>query len=490
MTKTWSAQQTAIFNFFATGTGNLVVRARAGTGKTTTIVEAVAHAPASEKVLLAAFNKKIAEELTARISAPNCDAKTLHGLGFAYIRRQWSNVKVDASVDFDRARGACGKDAPDEIVKLVVKLASLLKACAPLSTDTDRAIEIAENFDCTPDETWEEEGWTVVDVAKAAITARDFAKTRDDFGRISFDDMIFIPVACGFAKPWYTLVVIDEAQDMNASQLMLAQMACKKDGRIVVVGDDCQAIYGFRGADADGIDRLKSELHAAELGLKTTYRCAKKIVAVAQEYVPDFVAGDSNPEGVVDSITEDSEEFFRAAKPGDFVLSRKNAPLMSICLGFLRRGVRARIEGRDVAAGLRAIVKSVKAKSIPNFIEKVGTWAKKSIARAQKLTHESARTNKIAAIEDQRDMLIALVEGCTGMDEAMNRIDTLFGDTEPGNKPAAVVCSSVHRSKGLEAERVFVLRSTIKDNSREERNIAYVASTRAKSQLTWIVSGQ
>ncbi|HEV3059725.1 MAG TPA: ATP-dependent helicase [Vicinamibacterales bacterium] len=487
MTKTWSSQQTDIFDFFANGTGNLVVRARAGTGKTTTIIEACGHAPASEKILLAAFNKKIAEGLTARVAAPNVEAKTLHGLGFAYIRRQWSNVKVDASVDFDRAAGAAGKSAPDEMVRLVAKLASLLKACAPLTTDPEVVIGIAEEFDCVPDETWEEEGWTTDSVAACAITARDFAKTRDADGRISFDDMIFIPVACGFARPWYTLVVIDEAQDMNASQLMLAQAACKKTGRIVVVGDDCQAIYGFRGADADGIDRLKNELSAKELGLKTTYRCAKNIVEVAQKYVPDFESG-SPYLGIVDEMAAGSEDFFKAAQPGDFVLSRKNAPLMAICLGFLRRGVRARIEGRDVAAGLRAIVKSVKAKSIPNFIEKVGTWAGKQIARAKKLTNESARSNKIAAIEDQRDMLIALVEGCTGMDEAMNRIDTLFGDTTPGTTPAAVVCSSVHRSKGLEAERVFVLQNTIKDSNREEKNIAYVAYTRAKNHLTMLVT--
>lgn len=484
-TKTWSPQQQNIFTFFRNGTGNLVVRARAGTGKTTTIVEACAHAPASEKILLAAFNKKIANELTARVSAPNVEAKTLHGLGFAYIRRQWNNVKVDASVDFDRAAIACGKSAPDEMVKLVVKLASLLKAIEPLTTDVERAVEIAEEFDVVPDESFEEEGWTTDSVAACAITARDAAKTRDADGRISFDDMIFIPVACGFARPWYSLVVIDEAQDMNASQLLLARAACKAAGRIVVVGDDCQAIYGFRGADADGIDRLKSELHATELGLKTTYRCAKNIVAVAQKYVPDFESG-SVYLGIVDELSAGSEAFFAAAKPGDFVLSRKNAPLMSICLGFLRRGVRARIEGRDVAAGLRAIVKSVKARSIPNFIEKVGTWAGKGIARAKKLTHEGARTNKIAMIEDQRDMLIALVEGCASVDEAMARIDTLFGDTVPGATENAVVCSSVHRAKGLEADRVFVLQSTIKDSTREERNIAYVAITRAKTHLTWL----
>ena len=49
MENTWSKQQTAIFDFFARGKGNLVVRARAGTGKTTTILEACGHAPHKDR---------------------------------------------------------------------------------------------------------------------------------------------------------------------------------------------------------------------------------------------------------------------------------------------------------------------------------------------------------------------------------------------------------------------------------------------------------
>ena len=62
MTHKWSEQQESIFGWFREGEGNLVVRARAGTGKTTTIIEAITYAP-EEKILLAAFNRKIADEL-------------------------------------------------------------------------------------------------------------------------------------------------------------------------------------------------------------------------------------------------------------------------------------------------------------------------------------------------------------------------------------------------------------------------------------------
>lgn len=482
MEKNWSTQQKAIFEFFANGRGNLVVRARAGTGKTTTIIEAVNYAGHESAILLAAFNKRIATELSKRLAAPNVEAKTLHGLGFAFIRRQWTNVKVDAAVDVDRARAACGgKNAPDEIVGLVKKLAALLKNMSPFVMSLDDVADIASMFDCTPDVDWAPQGWDLDAVCDAAVRARDAAKDRDEAGRISFDDMIFIPLANNFARPWFSMVVVDETQDMNYAQLLLVQKACKPRGRIVVVGDDCQAIYGFRGADADGLDRLKRELSATELGLTITYRCGKRIVDVAAKMVPDFVAAEGNADGIVDSI--DEEALVGRAQIGDFILSRKNAPLMAICLSLLRSGIRARIEGRDIAAGLKAIIAKFRAKSVPNFIEKVGTWKTKQTARAMVLDAEIAEA-KVNQIDDQAATLVALAEGCASINEIYTRCDTLFGDAE--TSPPAVVCSSVHKAKGLEADHVFVLDATLSTRTREERNIYYVAVTRAKSHLTFV----
>jgi len=65
----WSVQQRAIFEAFRSAPGHVLVRARAGTGKTTTILEALQYAPES-KILLGAFNKQIADELQTRVSDP------------------------------------------------------------------------------------------------------------------------------------------------------------------------------------------------------------------------------------------------------------------------------------------------------------------------------------------------------------------------------------------------------------------------------------
>ena len=117
MAHQWSEEQEAVFQWFAQATpGNCVVRARAGTGKTTTIIEGITRAPEAN-ILLAAFNKQIAEELQSRLTNPRAEAKTLHALGFSYLKRNWSKVRVDANNRaWDLARAACGPKVPDPIV--------------------------------------------------------------------------------------------------------------------------------------------------------------------------------------------------------------------------------------------------------------------------------------------------------------------------------------------------------------------------------------
>ena len=349
--KTWSEEQRAIFRHFAAGksAGNLVVRARAGTGKTTTIVAGIGQAP-EQKILLAAFNKRIATELQAKVRNPRAEVKTLHSLGFAYVRRNWSDVRLDG--DGERAlrcvRTAAG-EIPDPVAKLAVKLLSLAKGCAPLARSGGELVELAYQHDCVPDYEWEDDGWTVERLCDVVVGAMDVgAALRDGF--IDFDDMVWLPVRNRWVRPWFELVVIDEAQDMNAAQLIIARGASR--GRVVVVGDDRQAIYGFRGADTGSNDRLKLELRAKELSLTTTYRCPRLVVELAARLVPDYRAAPSAPEGTVRELAY--TKLVEECRLGDFILSRKNAPLAPVCLAILRTGKRAKIEGKDVGAGLKA----------------------------------------------------------------------------------------------------------------------------------------
>jgi hypothetical protein len=97
-TRVWSEQQLEIFKWFKTQTNeNLVVRARAGAAKTTSIIEGVKLAW-DRSILLAAFNKRIQEELAGRVAGNKAvRAQTLHSVGFAAVRNQWKTVRLDSS---------------------------------------------------------------------------------------------------------------------------------------------------------------------------------------------------------------------------------------------------------------------------------------------------------------------------------------------------------------------------------------------------------
>ena len=477
--RTWSAQQSAIFDWFRDGEGNLVVRARAGTGKTTTLLEGIQCAP-ENRILLAAFNKSIANELAGRLSNPNAEAKTLHSLGLRFVRRNWSNIRIDSEGERAEriARMSCGDDVPDPIVRLVVKLASKGKTIAPLAKESRPLLGLAYAFDCVPEEEWEEDGYDAEWVAERALAAMELcARTRD--GLIDFDDMLFLPIRNRWIRPWFNLVVVDECQDLSRAQILLAYGACK--GRMAVVGDDRQAIYGWRGADSGSLDRLKSKLKATELGLTVTYRCPTKVVEVAQKLVPDFTAAANAAPGEVSESA--FEKMLDSIELGDFLLSRKNAPLVASCLALLKRGKRARIQGRDIGAGLKRIVRKLgDGAPMPMFLERLTRWAERKITRVLASGVRSA-DERAAQIRDQADTLQALAEDLSGVRELEARIDDLFTD-RPGPR---IVCSSVHRAKGLEADRVFVLQDTLRRTTQlEEQNIEYVAITRAKSQLVWV----
>lgn len=489
--KLWSPQQDALFHWTAHGKGNAVVGALAGTGKTTSMVECCVRAAREPRILFCAFNVKIKQAAEAKLSAArvkNVDCKTMHGVGNTFLRQAGWRIVGDPTdrVDFDRARDAVGHNAPDEVVALVKDLASKLKACAPFTWDVAEVIAVAGRFDLTPSGEMEEAGYDMERLARCAGKARDAAMVPDPQGRISFDDMIYIPLANGFVKPRYSLVIVDEAQDMNVAQLLLAQDACAKGGRIMVVGDKHQAIYGFRGADSGSMDRLAAELKAEALGLTVTYRCGKAIVREAQRFVPHFEAHHTNPEGIVDTAAVSS--VFESAKAGDFVLSRKNAPLMGLCLGFLKRGIRARIVGRDIAKMLRDIVGKFNAKSVPDYLAKVAKYAERQAKRLGKLADAEVRDAKLSDLADTVEILTTIATDCVNVAAILERCNTLFLDEKNVNDAAhnEVILSSVHKSKGLEARHVFVLLDGLSTRDEEEKNIWYVAATRAIEHLTYL----
>jgi DNA helicase-2/ATP-dependent DNA helicase PcrA len=505
--RTWSQEQNDIFAWFAKQDccnilegpvfvdmhGHLEVIARAGTGKTTTIIEGVKRAP-EQDVLVCAFSKIIADELTLRIAGrKGAVAKTLHSVGFACIRAYRDRLRLNPNAnELPRADGlalrVCGKTAPDEIVRMVSKLLTKGREIAPHANKLGDLTSIAITFECEPDEAWENAGFGMVYVETKALEAMELAADVKSGDLIDFSDMIFLPVRNAWLTKQYDLVVVDEAQDMTNAQLEVALGVLRKGGRVCIVGDDRQAIFGFRGADSGSLARLADELSASILKLATTYRCGKSIVGVAQGYVPDFKADENNTDGEVLAIL--MNQLVPMAGPGDFILSRTNAPLVATAMKLLRSGKRARVAGRDIGKGLVSLVRKLKGRSVPDLLAKIERWSNREIARHDAILAQATNGRrtaiqaKIEAISDQALMLTELADGAKSVDEVTARVESLFASD--GAVAGTVTCSSVHRSKGLEANRVFILRDTLRSGNNEEENIAYVAITRAKQSLVWV----
>lgn len=475
----WSAEQLAIFEWFSAGTGHRVVKARAGTGKSTTIKQGLLIARESRR-LYAVFNKKNQREAVEKINHPQIDVLTLHGLGFRFIRNFWRNAKPDDYVEMDRILAA-SPGIPEDPANAVERLVGFAKNSFIGMPLPEMLFALANDRGIFSGlEAPEDGGWTVGKLALVAYDAMKAAFTRDSQGRISFNDMVWLPVAQNWVKPCYDLVCVDEAQDMNLPQLEMATRACTPEGRICVVGDDRQAIYGFRGAAQDGMELMRQKLNAEVLGLTITYRCPKAVVAIANEIVPDYHAAPEAPEGVVEEI--ELAKLVSTAQIGDAILSRLNAPLMSTCLQLLRNNVPARIEGRDVGRQLVGMVRKLKARSVPDFLRKLDAWGEKQRARVTGRNIEA----KLSLIDDQVATLSAVAEGAANVAAIEAKITSLFEDSGTSTKPS-VVLSSVHKAKGLEWDRVFVLVGTFrKSKGEEEANIYYVAVTRAKKTLTFV----
>ncbi len=93
-------------------------------------------------------------------------------------------------------------------------------------------------------------------------------------------------------------------------------------------------------------------------------------------------------------------------------------------------------------------------------------------------------------INDQYECIESLMDGVSTVPELIARIDSLFGDTPPGGDNRTITLSSIHKAKGLEAERVYLLQDTLYpggDKTRiEEANLEYVGVTRAKRTLVMV----
>ena len=467
----WSIYQQDIFKDIACGEGNTHVEAKAGSGKTSSICEGFYHLPNGWSALMCAFAKPIQVELEKRAAGLPITVLTLHSLGFRVLRKAYPRL---GQPDAYKLQGYIEAEMGDELESLdtrdqMAKAISLAKGY--LASKPEEIDEIMDRHDVDPGRE------TRADFIAKSL--KIMAATGRDTMRVDFDDMIWMPHLHGLKLPQYDYVFVDEAQDLNKAQIDMALNSVTANGRILTVGDTNQAIYGFRGADSAAIQNIVTKLNSKVLPLSITYRCARAIVELARTVVPELEASPTAEDGLVSSC--DDTKMLQDVRPGDFILSRTNAPLMGYCLNLLKAGVRANIQGKDMGKNFLYMIKRSEANSVNGFLDWLDNWCATEVARL------TAKNRDSSFITDKRDCLLAICEGTNDLNQVKNNIKALFHEDKESND--RVILSTTHKAKGLERDRVFMLANTYKKGkSVEESNLYYVAVTRAKKELYMVAA--
>ena len=493
-----SQYQKAIFDYIQHEKGNLVVEAAAGSGKTYTLVKALSLIPQDKRVLMTAFNKDIVKELTKKVKEfPNVEVRTLHGLGMILTTRglgiggmkpegyKYTQLIYNHWQDLSKTNiNKLSRNARKSFVENTKKLVDFGRFY--LATTRSEMIELMTKYDipCVADE---------VDVALKVMAIG--GKNLDS---IDYTDMIWMPhiYDLHLQECEYDFIMVDECQDLNVAERNLVLRCLKKGGRLIAVGDSNQCIYGFSGSDPDSFRAIQSIPNTVSMPLSISYRCPESVVKFAQNLVPSIEAKQGAEEGVIlDCVSLDD------VHDGDMVLCRNNAPLLQVYCKLLEQGKRAYIRGSDVGKNLQNIVIGTHKDYLYTNLKRDGVFirlyedlfnSRKAIMERYGISQEDAMKHE--TIQAKLDMIRALeVLGAdlTTTEELTKKIEDIFPKNDKGE---GIMLSTVHKAKGLEADNVFIACASLMPSKsaldewqvQQERNLMYVAYTRAKKVLGFL----
>lgn len=474
---------------------HIILDAKAGTGKTFSIVHAYTFIPSTLRVKFAAFNRHIIAELKTRLPL-NADVSTMNSFGSAMVR-QWNRKLRFNSDKLDDIMSALipMPDMPEEDEKAQVlflrdSVSKIVNFSRYRMVDVkdpnlyDLFDTIADDYDILLNDSANQ-------IFTLAKTALDYCATKLSVFGYDFTDQLWLIWRFNIPVDQYDILFGDEIQDWNPIQWYVAYKAIADHGRFIGVGDVDQSIYGFAGADIDSIPNIVAALENTTRGvivlpLTYTRRCPKTHVALAQKIVPELESMPEAIEGEV--IVNKLENAMLSMQHGDMVICRRNAPLISIAYQLIKQNKSVIVRGRNIGEGMQILISKLKATNIPELIEKAERFREKELDKLAK--SKSKAENKIQALNDRIDTLIALTEGKDSIDDLRRYIQDLFTDA---NEKTSVLLSSVHRSKGLEANTVFIvdyakIQLKLKNIKlqQQEKHLQYIAETRSKDKL-WLV---
>lgn len=283
-------------------TGPMLVLAGAGSGKTRIIAHRVAYLidvrhVEPQKIVAVSFTNKAARELGERVAqligktrARQCRLSTFHTLGVGILRKHIARLGwklpfaiIDADEQLTIVRDVL-KDMHLQGSSLDPQ--TLLGFISKVKTAHKDPLDM-------PGMRWNPQGKTL-----AKLFAH-YQIIRKSMNAIDFDDMIALPVdifeqfpdvLAQYAEAWQYLLV-DEYQDTNALQFRMLELLCCKRQNLMVVGDDDQSIYAFRGADSKHILAFPTLFDGVKtVALEQNYRSTQIILDAANEVIAQNAA--------------------------------------------------------------------------------------------------------------------------------------------------------------------------------------------------------
>lgn len=468
---------------------HLVLRATAGSGKTTTLTEAAWHLDTSRPCVYFAYNKHSVVDVGARLP-PRVWASTLHAYGRRILcRERQLQLDVDEDKSLRLAHLLYQEERADRRV---------IRAAARV---WDVAREYALDADAHEDDLvtlalaaeWpEEQGFTVL--RRVLQGMRYFSLQDWQMGGLpDFGDFLWLPLELGYARSTLSVALVDEAQDLTPGRQRFIKHLLGLDdsaqaGRLIAVGDPEQAIYTYAGADPQGLWRLAKQIGAHEMPLSVSFRCPASHIALART-ASSFIESTPNArEGQVEHVEAEKAVYTR----GDVILSRLNAPLVRAALMLMTRNVSVNIRGRDLAVRLETAAQE--AFPAPFGQDLVRDLVNVLYERRAKPLLKKAREGDLAAkkaLGELKDLCaclrllalraVSLGKGTTDLAGVSGVLRSLY------HEDADVLLSTVHRAKGLEWDRVTILYPELMPSPHgdpeEERCVLFVALTRGKDTL-------
>jgi len=283
--------------------GPILVLAGAGSGKTRVLTARICHLIREHgippgRILAVTFTNKAAGEMKERItrllgSEPSgMWVGTFHAVGARILRRHADRLGWDRTFTiFDQEQSLRLVKAVQESVGLDSKRWSPKALRAEISNAKNQLID-ADSF------VRDNEGSFDMFVRAVAKVFPPYQRALRDQNAFDFDDLLMKPVELLEASPGllreyrerFAFVLVDEYQDTNRAQFRLIELLATDHGNLMVVGDDDQSIYGWRGADIRNILDFETAFPGARIvRLERNYRSTQRILDAANAVIAENV---------------------------------------------------------------------------------------------------------------------------------------------------------------------------------------------------------